>query len=252
MDQPTNQQALEAPALDLSTPDGVKARKEELMSNREWAAKAYTKGTTEAAELDRLQRLQVLGTAPPPATGPEAAKAKHDQLMHDREWGKRYLDNPKGPEGRELDRLQRIVVGMPETQREPTQREPGVPAEPSSYRFAEPLLAGSEDLATRFQTAAHAVGLTLGEFEAVHEQALRDAKANDGRSESEIDDQLDADLARIWGNRYDQMIDLINKFSADYERAHPGTIAFIRERGLDRNKSLLLFVGHKAMHKYGV
>lgn len=40
---------------------------------------------------------------------PAAAQARIKELMGDKEWGAKYLNNPGGPEGRELDRLQKIA-----------------------------------------------------------------------------------------------------------------------------------------------
>lgn len=42
---------------------------------------------------------------------PAAAHARLQELMGDREWGAKVLNNPKGPEALEQDRLQRIAVG---------------------------------------------------------------------------------------------------------------------------------------------
>lgn len=42
---------------------------------------------------------------------PAAADARIKELMGDREWGRKVLDNPKGPEGLEWERLQKLAVG---------------------------------------------------------------------------------------------------------------------------------------------
>jgi hypothetical protein len=130
---------------------------------------------------------------------PEQATARKAELMTSREWVSRYHANPQGPEARELDRLQRVATGQPAVRPEPTKRERGVPEAPSSYIFAEPIPDGSEQLAQTFQAAAHDAQLTHGEFTAVHQQALRDAKASAGLSEIEIEDKFHADLGKLWG-----------------------------------------------------
>jgi hypothetical protein len=47
-----------APSSFGMTPAGAKARKAELMADKEWGAKALVKGTAQAQELDRLQRIE--------------------------------------------------------------------------------------------------------------------------------------------------------------------------------------------------
>jgi hypothetical protein len=251
-----SQATTEAGALDVSTPDGARTRISDLTHDKAFAERYNSGDRAAQAELDQLQRTAYLGEAPPPpANGPltpELAKAKVDILTHDRAWGARYLANPQGPEGRELDRLQRVAAGLPETQEVKSPPEPGVPDNPNGYRFAEHVPEGSEQLATSYQTAAHAAGLSQGEFTSINEQQLRDAQAHAGKNPDEIRMQLDSDLAKIWGDRYDRMTALVERYVADYEREHPGTLKLINDNGLAHNKSLIVFLGHKALRRYGM
>jgi len=251
-----NQNSPDATAASETSPtrEAAAARIQQLTADKAFAARYAQNDGAAVAELRGLQELAYLGKPLPGApTTPEAAKVKLNQLTSSPDFARKVIENPGGPEQRELTQLERMASGMnSEAQPPPAPREPGVPAEPSSYRFVEPPPAGSDELVKNFQTAAHSASLTLGEFEAVHQQALRDTKANAGLTENQIVENLDRDLRGIWGKDYDRRTELLERYVADYERDHPGTLALVSSNpALRYNKSLIVFLAGKALRKYG-
>src|SRR5580658_10089817 len=111
------------------SPEAAHQRLSDLRHDTEWGKRAMIAGSREAHEFDALvlhgsrrgmtapAAVQSTPAAVPPqqsSAGPEAvaaARARLDELKADKGFADKVISDPKGPEGREWDRLVQVASG---------------------------------------------------------------------------------------------------------------------------------------------
>jgi hypothetical protein len=204
-------------------------------------------------EQDLSAREAALRAAPTPkpaaeTPSPEAAAARLKDLLANREWGAKVLANPEGPEGREMDRLQRLaanITGKTAHEIEQERLRSDLPETPGAYLDVIPPLPDldQEQIQVRDSMFDRALALELSraQVRSICEMRLAPgAKAFD-------EDGCQQALQRIWGAEYDANAALLGDILRREEKRRPGLIDDLERANLINDPAT--FVEIVAHHK---